>query len=76
MDDMLLSDTDYFYTRAFWQPSFVLWPRRCILTGRLLFLEVAYKGIAMYNGPGDSIYEYHWHSANEHLLWILSQPVK
>jgi len=72
----ILSDLDHFYYRAQWKLKFALWPRRCARSGRSIFFERAYQGTAMYTGPDEPIYEHHWHSGEEHLLWLLTRPVK
>ena len=72
----ILSDLDHFYYRAQWQPKFALWPRRCVISGRRIWLERAYQGTATYTGPGEPVYEHHWHGRVEHLLWSLTRPVK
>ena len=72
----IFNDLDYFYYRAQWKLTFALWPRRCVRSGRRIFCEPAYQGTAMYTGPDEPIYEHHWHSSEQHLLWLLTQPVK
>ena len=72
----ILSDLDHFYYRAEWKSKFALWPRRCVQSGRRIWLEKAYQGTATYTGPGEPVYEHHWHGGEEHLLWLLTRPVK
>ena len=72
----ILSDLDHFYYRAHWKLKFSLWPRRCARSGRRIWFEQAYQGTAMYTGPGELVYEHHWHTIDEHLLWLLTRPVK
>ena len=62
---------DPFYYRAGWELTFILWPRRCVLSNKLMWLKYAYKGTAMWTGPGDPVYEYRWHDKTEHLIWKL-----
>lgn len=59
---------DAFWNRAVWEYTFVLWPQRCEVTNRILFLEYAYKGTAVWTGPGTPAYEYKWLSKNEYLV--------
>lgn len=76
---MDFNDTEYwriemirsFYQRAIWKKKFSWWPHRCLITNRRIWLEFAYRGTAMYTGPGDPVYETQWHDTKEHLLWSL-----
>lgn len=76
---MELGDTEYwrmemirsFYQKATWKKRFAWWPHCCMITSRRIWLEFAYRGTAMYTGPGDPVYEHQWHDAKEHLLWTL-----
>lgn len=61
----------YFYHRAQWTLEFVWRPRRCQISRRWLWLELAYRGTVMWTGPGEPHYEYIWHDRNEHLIWTL-----
>ena len=72
-DDALLG---HFYWKADWKEQFAWWPQRCTKSGRRIWLEQAYRGTAVYTGPGEPAYEHHWHTKEEHLLWLLTQPVK
>lgn len=58
-----------FDTRAKWKLAFVWWPSRCDITDKRLWLCMAYRGTAMWTGPGDPVYETRWHEKNEHLIW-------
>jgi hypothetical protein len=49
-----------FYRRAHWQLKFVLWPRRCDLSDKRIWLKRAYHGTVVITGPGDPVYEYRW----------------
>lgn len=62
---------DSFYSRASWVMSFCWLPRRCSLSNKLQWLKYAYKGTAMWTGPGTPVYEYMWHDKAEHLIWKL-----
>jgi hypothetical protein len=62
---------DPFYSRAFWDTKFLLWPRRCALTNRRLWLCWAYRGTAVWTGPGEPAIEYRYHTTTEHLIWKL-----
>lgn len=64
-------DNHIFYRKAKWQLKTPLWPRRCELSNKWLWLKKAYEGVAAWTGPGDPVYEYRWHSQDEHLIWII-----
>lgn len=49
-----------FYRRSRWQFKFVLWPTRCDLSKRRLWLKKAYCGTRIITGPGEPIYEHRW----------------
>ena len=69
------SDHDaLFYIRARWELKRVLWPCHCEITGRRLWPStLAYRGRAMYTGPGEPVYETRWHDKEEHLIWQLKE---
>lgn len=50
------------------QYKFVLWPKRCYFSNRLLWLEKAYVKIAMWTGPGDPVFEYRWYDKHQYLI--------
>lgn len=56
---------------AVWRLCFAWLPHRCKLTHRRIWLEYAYCATYMWTGPGEPVYEDHWHDKNEHLLWRL-----
>ena len=61
---------DWFYRNCVgWQLKFVWWPGTCDLTGRRLWLELAYRGTSLLAGPGDTIMDHRWHDKNEHLIF-------
>ena len=51
---------DYFYEKAHWKLQFNWLPRRCCKTNKLLWFAHAYKGTAVYTGPGTPAYEHRW----------------
>lgn len=61
----------YFYHRAGWCERFVWLPRRCELSGRIIWLRRAYRGTVLWHGPGTPTIETVWHDRSEHLVWIL-----
>ena len=61
-----------FYDRAVWKKSFALWPRRCNISNRLIWLTYGYKGTVIWREPGGNyVDEYKWHDAIEHSVFIL-----
>lgn len=48
--------------------KFVVWPRRCRISNKLIWLEKAYKKTAMWTGPGDHIFEHRWYKKDEYLI--------
>ena len=49
-----------FFRKAHWQLRFVLWPRRCDLSNKRIWLKQAYRGTVVITGPGDPVYKYRW----------------
>jgi hypothetical protein len=68
-----MDDYDAFYNRAYWRLTFLWWPQRSAITGRWLWLCRAYKGTAMWTGPGTPVFEFRYHQPKEHLIWSLKQ---
>ena len=64
---------DIFTGRAAWQLKFMWWPKRCSLSDKRLWLCWAYKGTAMYTGPGEPVFEYRYHDKLEHIVWKLKR---
>lgn len=50
---------------------FCLWPRRCWLSGRWLWMRWVYQRTAMWTGPGDPVFEHRWYDPSEFLLYEL-----
>ena len=48
--------------------KFLLLPRRCKLSDKLLWFTNAYVEIHCFIGPGDSIFEYKYYDKNEYLV--------
>jgi hypothetical protein len=69
------SDKDaLFYIRAEWQLCRVKWPHRCEISRRRLWPGTwAYRGRAMYTGPGEPVFETRWHDREEHIIWQLKE---
>jgi hypothetical protein len=62
-----------FHARAVWNVKFAWWPHRCDATGRIMWLQLAYRGRATWTGPGTDAVETRWHRYDEHLIWILKR---
>ena len=50
------------------QYKFVVLPKTCYLSGKILWLTYAYKQTAMWTGPGDPAFEERWYDKNEFLI--------
>lgn len=55
----MLIGTDY---------KFLIFPKRCRITKKLLCLTHAYVEIHCYTGPGDSIFEYKYFEKQNYLI--------
>ena len=63
-----------FYLRADWKLCRVVWPKRCLVSNRRLWPgTLAYRGRAVWHGPGEPVLEEHWHDCQEHLIWQLKE---
>ena len=64
--------SDHFYYRCLgWNLKFALFPKYCDLTKKRIWFKYAYRGTAMYHGPGTPVVEYRWHDKLEHIIWKL-----
>ena len=68
---------DYVFQRACINTTivFVMWPRRCYFTNKILFLKYVYRQTAMWTGPGDPVFEYRWYDKNEFIKAKLQEMV-
>ena len=57
-----------------WQLKFAWLPHRCDITGKMIWLQLAYRGRARWTGPGDDAVETRWHDRHEHLIYTLKGP--
>ena len=62
-----------FYDRAKWELKFCWLPKHCLASNKRIWLEFAYRGRAMYTGPGDVVFEDQWHNKVEHIIWQLKR---
>jgi hypothetical protein len=60
--------TDRFWECASWQYKFVVLPKRCEISKKIIWFECAYKGTRMITGPGEPVFEYKWLTKEEYLL--------
>jgi hypothetical protein len=66
--DYIYVDEYGFNNRANWELKFSLWPRKCKFTGRTLWLRYAYRGRAIWTGPGENVVEDKWCDRKEFLI--------
>ena len=59
----------YYLRKATWTIARPLWPRFDALTGRLLWLTSAMKGVRIITGPGEPIVETMWIDSQEFLIY-------
>ena len=64
-----------FLSRADTELKFLLWPRRCHVTGRWMWLTCAYRAMYVITGPGDPAIWYRWYSSTEMLILKLKHGV-
>jgi hypothetical protein len=68
-------DDERFLKRAFTNLKWCLWPRRCHVSGRWMWLTLAYKSDYIINGPGDAAVWTRWYSPTEMLILKLKYNV-
>ena len=67
---------DWGLSRAIhWRLHFCLWPRKCFLTEKTLWLERCYTGSRMITGPGEPIFIDYYIDKFEFLTWQLKKNV-
>jgi hypothetical protein len=57
-----------FRDRAVWRMKFAWRPVRCYISNRWIWLELSYKGSAMWFGPGEPTVVYRWVKSDEYLV--------
>lgn len=69
-----------FLKKAKWKESFALFPHRCRISKRWIWLKKAYKGVATYTTsslfsfpPSIAVKETQWHESGEHIKWLLTR---
>ena len=53
--------------------KFVFFPKQSHVSGKYIWLEFAYRKVAMWTGPGDAIFEYRWYTKDEYIIEKLKQ---
>jgi hypothetical protein len=51
-----------------WEYIFSAIPRRCYITNKLIWMKRGYRGVAMWTGPGEPVFDIRWVDRNEYLL--------
>jgi len=64
-----------FWNRARWDLKFAWCPQRCEFSGQWIWFKLAYRGTAVYTGPGTPVYEYRWATREEYLIARLKGTV-
>lgn len=64
-----------FLKRAFTYLKWCLWPRRCYVTKRWMWLTLAYRADYVITGPGDPAVWTRWYSCNEMLVLKLKYDI-
>lgn len=49
-----------FFDRAYWTYTFAWHPHRCYESNHWIWLKYAYRGVAVYHGPGEPAVEVQW----------------
>ena len=57
-----------FLERAYTEVKWSLWPRRCHVTGKWMWLTQAYRAVFVITGPGDPAVWTRWYSSEEMLV--------
>lgn len=69
MDTLMNYSLEDFNRRCIgWELKFILWPRRCYFSRKLIWMKSAYMGTLMITGPGDAIFDYIWVDPKEYLF--------
>jgi hypothetical protein len=61
-------DDWHFYKRAEWKLKFAVFPTRCDLSKKFIWLKTAYRGQSVYTGPGTPVTETRWIDKKEFLF--------
>lgn len=61
-------DDKRFLSRSDVELKWLLWPRRCHVSGRWMWLTRAYRAMYVITGPGDPAIWYRWYSNTEYVI--------
>jgi hypothetical protein len=67
-------DDERFLKRAWTKLKFLLWPRRCHVSRKWMWLTHAYRADYVITGPGDPAVWTRWYSSTEFLILRLKYP--
>lgn len=74
MGNIVMYYVDHFDQRCIGiEYKFLFYPRRCFLSGKLLWLTKAYIRVAMYMGPSDILYEFRYYDKHEYIFYKLRE---
>ena len=59
---------DIFNSRAGFKTVYCIVPRRCYISGKRLWLTNAYRGTAVWTGPGTQVEEHRYYDEVEYLI--------
>ena len=68
-------DDKRFLSQGYNQLTWSLWPRRCHVSGRWLWLTQAYRAMYIINGPGEPAVWIRWYSSTEMMILKLKHGV-
>jgi hypothetical protein len=68
LDSAMYDPLGSFKHRAIWYLKFAWLPRRCCISGERIWLKKAYKGTAMWTGPGEPVFQHEWVTKEEYLF--------
>lgn len=74
-ENYLIEMTALFYERANWRLAFAWLPKRCDKSNKRIWLQRAYKGTAMYTGPGTPVFEDRWIDQKKFLFYKIKGEV-
>lgn len=71
--DQTHSSYDPFEGRAQYEYRYSLWPRRCYVSKRWLWLTTAMYSRAIWHGPGEPVIESRWYHRDEALMLMIKK---
>jgi len=64
-----------FFRKAKWKLAFAWFPKQCFLSGKWFWLQLGYKGEAVWTGPGTPVFETRWLTKGEFLIAALKGQI-